>query len=709
MACMESKFKTLKDRKNERGAALVTVLMISFLLLVAVIALALETSMNTGNVTDATSEEQAYYSAESGIQSVVDALRHNPVPNPPIDATAVPLPPDPNAPVVNVIDYRKAVERRLSNATCDPTDITPPISCTSARDSAPNRSRLSRWIRYNWGPNGGAADPDPDRIVLGDPATYSPLNGFAYSVEVWDPDNTAGTVTYTVSGGIEPETPGPLTSSRTFIGGGGTTTITYTPPVGPQLVDVETGTGNGNIGTFTMITTGSGGTIPPLNYDPDVGGTEPVTFKITLSVTQPQNWKVVLRGYISPAGATLNPNCARTGVSFLFDSQQHINFGSLQTLRLAGNTNPDGGGCVVEEKASGSSPAPPIPGPHGPYGTYLNGWMIPSAASVPLTLDITKPEPTRLQVQSTGYGPRGARKELETIIQKNYFDGLGAPSPLTLIGPTCTRWIPGNCSVVPTATAVRTTSPLPVQSDFFFDPGTSAVVIYSGKDELLRVFQPPIGLTNDPNLSKVIEEISDNGFNGEVHGRVANVKDELPFWLQNPANLDQVVQRLREVAKASGTYWSSTGPTPPQKDVYGDWNTGTGISFVDRDVTISDDGGGILVVTGRLELKGGYRFKGLILITGPGGFLRSGGGSGRLAGNMIVAPYIPDNPALPGMQGWSLGTCMSDVTITDKIDCFMPPRYNISGGGNSDAMGNSQVVGKGLNGLGNFVKGVAEK
>jgi hypothetical protein len=58
-------------RKNERGAALVTVLMITFLLLVAVIALLLETSMNTANVTDATAEEQAYYAAESGIQSVI--------------------------------------------------------------------------------------------------------------------------------------------------------------------------------------------------------------------------------------------------------------------------------------------------------------------------------------------------------------------------------------------------------------------------------------------------------------------------------------------------------------------------------------------------------------------------------------------------------------------------------------------------------------
>ena len=56
---IEKPTKSIRDRKSERGAALVTVMMISFLLLVASIALILESTMNTANVTDATSEEQA--------------------------------------------------------------------------------------------------------------------------------------------------------------------------------------------------------------------------------------------------------------------------------------------------------------------------------------------------------------------------------------------------------------------------------------------------------------------------------------------------------------------------------------------------------------------------------------------------------------------------------------------------------------------------
>ena len=48
-----------KNRKNEKGAALVMVLLITSLLLVAVIGILLETAVNSSNVTDAVAEQQA--------------------------------------------------------------------------------------------------------------------------------------------------------------------------------------------------------------------------------------------------------------------------------------------------------------------------------------------------------------------------------------------------------------------------------------------------------------------------------------------------------------------------------------------------------------------------------------------------------------------------------------------------------------------------
>src|SRR6476620_3445357 len=88
---MKSKFRKdnlKRSRKNERGAAMVMALLVSFLLLIASAGLLLEAAFNTQNVTDATAEQQAYNAAESGIQSAVNALRGNVNANPLIDTTS---------------------------------------------------------------------------------------------------------------------------------------------------------------------------------------------------------------------------------------------------------------------------------------------------------------------------------------------------------------------------------------------------------------------------------------------------------------------------------------------------------------------------------------------------------------------------------------------------------------------------------------------
>ena len=682
------------DRRGERGAALVTAMMISFLLLVACIALLLESSMNTANVTDATSEEQAYYAAESGIQSTLDALRHNPRPNPLLDATKLPYPPDPDAAEENQITYLRAVRRETSNATCTLSGST--VTCTDPLDAAPNATRLSRWLPYNW----PSAATSKDRIVLGDPGSYSPINGFAYSVEVSDPDHTSDTIKYTVGytvdGGV-PQADGSVL--RTFGSGLNKTDIKFTPPTGEQTVDISNGAGNQNIGAFRMTKTGTGGTIPDLDglsdADGDLVKDQPVRFKIILTITQPSNaGYVVIRGYISPPGATLdggpppstNPDCPRptvaaggVGVYYLFDSQGFLNFGSRQNIN---NT-----GCIVEESPSTH---------HGPYGTYLAGHLVNASASGTdqlLNMNFTQPQPRRLLVKSTGYGPRGARKQLETIIQRNYFDGLGAPSPITLIGPPCSN------------AAADTTGPPPcpgtlLDSTFLFDLSSSNQVFYTGKDKNLRMFQPPMGVTNDHNIDYLRLALESKA---DVVGTPSNVLYELPFWLQTPYNLDQAIQLWRAEADSSGNYWGPTS-SPPTDGIYGDYATGTGLVVIDTDATMKDDGGGIVVVTGKLTINGNFKFKGIILVTGKGGIERKGNGTGEVAGAMIIAPY---DAAGLACSGTPLTGTPQNTTLTNK--CFMSPQFKVNGGGNSDTMGNSQAVASGLSGLGNFVKGVAEK
>lgn len=225
----------------------------------------------------------------------------------------------------------------------------------------------------------------------------------------------------------------------------------------------------------------------------------------------------------------------------------------------------------------------------------------------------------------------------------------------------------------------------PAGSGFKFDPGNSANVTYSGQDVIAPdIIIPPVGTSNNANLGIVKTAL--DGLDkkpGQVVGEAANVTPEMPTWLQNTLNLDTVIQNLRDVAIASNGYY-----TAGQKVSYfGDVNDATGITFIEGDASLSQSGGGILVCTGTLTYNGGVDFNGLIIVTGAGGFTRHGGGNGTILGNAVVAPYNPLNLAAG----------------------FLPPKYDMSGGGNSTLTYNSSSIGNGLIAVSNFALGVAEK
>ena len=140
--------------KSQRGAALITVLMMSTLMLATGGALVLVTGLSSRTAIDATAERQAYYSAEAGVQDTLNILRGN-------------VNPQGSMPPGSKIDFRRAVTAPLSNR---PGDVS-----TSAR--------LSGWLNYSY----AGADGD-SRVPM--TANYSPLNGLAYSVVISDPDNT---------------------------------------------------------------------------------------------------------------------------------------------------------------------------------------------------------------------------------------------------------------------------------------------------------------------------------------------------------------------------------------------------------------------------------------------------------------------------------------------------------------------------------------
>src|SRR5688500_7217872 len=132
--------------KNQRGAALITVLMMSTLMLATGGVLVLVTGLSNRTAIDATAERQAYYSAESGVQDTLNVLRGN-------------VNPQAGMPAGSQIDFLKAVTAADSNRPGDNSAFL----------------RLSGWLNYSY----TAADGE-QRVPLTN--NYSPLNGLAYSV-----------------------------------------------------------------------------------------------------------------------------------------------------------------------------------------------------------------------------------------------------------------------------------------------------------------------------------------------------------------------------------------------------------------------------------------------------------------------------------------------------------------------------------------------
>jgi hypothetical protein len=252
---------TRRDRPGERGAALITALLLSVLLLTLGGALIVATTTSATNSVDAMPEAQAYYGAETGLQSALYVLRGNAAPAP----TFVPMTsPVPDA---NKLSFRGAVTPSISNRPGDPTTAGFP-------------NRLSRWIAYNYTPAGFAY---ADRVAVSS-GTYTPASGVAYSLAVTDPDNSHMVTYFTsavFSGGgtsltVPAISPPPVNSA----------TITYIPQA-TTPVSAAAGVSSG-LGVFRITRTGTGALFP--------AGSQ---VSIRIAVSAPFSGYVILNGTIT--------------------------------------------------------------------------------------------------------------------------------------------------------------------------------------------------------------------------------------------------------------------------------------------------------------------------------------------------------------------------------------------------------------------------
>lgn len=267
--------------------------------------------------------------------------------------------------------------------------------------------------------------------------------------------------------------------------------------------------------------------------------------------------------------------------------------------------------------------------------------------------------PTRLQVQSFGFGPRGSAKQMEMVVERVQFD-VTAKAALALRG------------------ADDGTSPMT------FTIGSSAAKDYSGHDFTGgETALPSFGVTHAVDKAVAEDAITKGSTVEPEQVRLVAISD-LPKFLQTADNARAFLNYMQAVSRSMGRHYSSfnghagSSATPELTFVNGDCNL--------------DGGAGILIVTGNLVMNGNRDFNGIILVLGNGFMQRDGAGNGNILGTTYVARFARNWPA----------------NENGSPHPFLAPTFITTGTGNADLRFDSPSVQQGRNVLGTIVRDVRE-
>ncbi|HYY59017.1 MAG TPA: hypothetical protein VE842_16935 [Pyrinomonadaceae bacterium] len=307
----------------------------------------------------------------------------------------------------------------------------------------------------------------------------------------------------------------------------------------------------------------------------------------------------------------------------------------------------------------------------GTRGAYSIAVSDPDAVAPPAL-------PKRLRLIVTGYGPNGAKKVLDTIVLQSGLWGFAAPATVTLIGSD---------------DAAATTQ-------LTLDTGNSNSVRYSGNDAASpgdpgydpakAGDRPVFGVTPTAEDDARLGINRPNTIIGDDVGTLGDGTSgtlPTPDWLTSAETAAAFVQEMRLRARPDpdgvdrpNDRYFTTATQPAPANV-------SGLTFIEGNATLGsgNQGSGILVVTGTLNMNGNTSFTGMIFVMGGGTVIRSGAGSGVITGGMVVAKY-------------------------DASGKFLTPTFITDGGGSSRFQYNSAVVNQALSAVPSFdVKGVVEK
>ncbi len=498
---------------------------------------------------------------------------------------------------------------------------TPKINYKTAHNSG----NLSAYLNYDYtNPN----DANDRRIVIGQTAggyAANPSAGTAYSIFVADPDNSQSQTTFTTFADFGTNVTN-YTTSLTFAGASANkfTRIEWIPNnPNPTTVNFTVDDFvNSALGSFRVTNGTAGG-----------GVVTDIYFRVHYRMVLADNPTISITGKIKASDKTI-----------VLDSAKYKQLGSKVEI------------CTTTACTAVGNPANAVTFPvgAGTSDTIIYAKMDPR-------------EPQRLVLKSVGYGPNGARKELEAILRKDPVGGLNSASAVTLLGPAVNPNDPSDRAV--------------------FEAGNSAAVTYTGSSAS-GINVPSFGFVDPTNLinaqTYIANNLTSNNPNAppQVSPPPALLSYNLPEWQRTPEALDRQIQVYRNSAYGVSRIFANNSSIANPGSA-----TAGGITFCEGNCTVSGSGGGTLVVKGTLTSLGGFDFTGTIIVVGPGGWERAGGGGGQITGNVIIAPY--------SVSPWA----------------FLPPKYRITGGGASDVIfsaiddlflgENSAVT--------NIIVGVAEK
>jgi hypothetical protein len=258
-----------------------------------------------------------------------------------------------------------------------------------------------------------------------------------------------------------------------------------------------------------------------------------------------------------------------------------------------------------------------------------------------LQTTVFPPEPGRLVVKVTGFGPHGAHKNLQMMISRF---GINYVPPATFVIRGA-----GNDST--------STSTINI--------GNSSGFVYSGVDNAGGQPLPAFLVTTDQDYLTLtnLKSNNSNAVQGDPTGLTPILREvtlpanlaALPIWLQTTSDpifgARAFVNQLRQASQQQ--FNGCTNGQASSCDRY--FNTAAGeaaptdfgattpnglFTFVDGDVSLPSSGGkGLLVVTGTLSMSGSQAFEGLVLVLGGGVLDRSGGGNGNSLGAFVVAKF----------------------------------------------------------------------